>query len=165
MSVKDEILEYMSQFQKKNKCFPKLFFSKGEISEKEQSDKIIDSIFGNCGKKKGIEVWITNKESKNLIYLKKKPISIQSLSNKNNYIFLKTYQKLLNHKGALILKPTFYHEIYYWIGDINNIKNNFSVCYYTSLLSYKMQPQNTFREEYQNETQKFQNIFKDKLKN
>ena len=71
-------------------------------------------------------MWITNKESKNLIYLKKKPISIQSLSNKNNYIFLKTYQKLLNHKGALILKPTFYHEIYYWIGDIYNIKN---ICY------------------------------------
>ena len=64
MSVKDEILEYMSQFQKKNKCFPKLFFSKGEISEKEQSDKIIDSIFGNCGKKKVLRCGLQIKKVK-----------------------------------------------------------------------------------------------------
>ena len=48
---------------------------------------------------------------------------------------MKTHKKLFYHKGALILKPKYFYEIYYWIGDINNIKNNFTVCYYTTLLS------------------------------
>lgn len=161
MSVKDEILQYLSKYNKTNICFPKLFFCKGNLSEKENDQQLVDSIFGNCGKKEGIEVWVINKENKNPTYLKKNPESIESLCNKNNYIFLKTSRKI-NHKGALILKPKFYHEIFYWIGNISNVKNNFSVCYYTSLLSYKMNPKETFREEFQNETQTFQNIFKNK---
>ena len=120
---------------------------------------MIKSIFGNFGEKEGIDVWIINKKNKKPIYLKKNPMSLETLSSDNNYIFLKTYKKNLNHTGALILKPLFYHEIFYWIGDNKNTKNNFSVCYYISLLSYKLNPKNTFREEYQNETQKFKNIF------
>ena len=56
MSVKDEILQYLSKYNKTNICFPKLFFCKGNLSEKENEQQLVDSIFGNCGKKEGIEV-------------------------------------------------------------------------------------------------------------
>ena len=132
MSVKDEIIAYLSQYRKSNICLPKLFFCKGEISEKDNSVEISESLFGKCDKKEGLQVWLINHKNKNPSYLEKKP---EKLSNQSNYIFLKTHKKLFYHKGALILKPKYFYEIYYWIGDINNIKNNFTVCYYTTLLS------------------------------
>ena len=132
MSVKDEIIAYLSQYRKSNICLPKLFFCKGEISEKDNSVEISESLFGKCDKKEGLQVWLINHKNKNPSYLEKKP---EKLSNQSNYIFLKTHKKLFYHKGALILKPNYLYEIYYWIGDNNNIKNNFAVCYYTTLLS------------------------------
>ena len=71
---------------------------------------------------------------------------------------MQTHKKLFYHKGALILKPKYFYEIYYWIGDTNNIKNNFTVCYYSTLLSSYLKNCQIFREESGEESEQFKKI-------
>lgn len=151
MTIKDEVLEYFSQINKNNVCFPKMFIGNKGIMECEPNTL---EIFNNCGEKEGLESWVIKK--KYPIYLKKNP---EILESDNNYIFLKTYKKISSHRGELILNPTYYHEIYYWIGNISNIKKNFSVAYYSTLLSYQKNTQKIIREEKDNESEKFKNLF------
>ena len=154
MNIKDEIIEYFSYLNKSNMCFPKFFFCTQKKINEEKPDS--SNLFSNCGKKEGIQVWIINSQNKSPILMENPPDSYQNLNCGNNYIFLKTYKKLFYHKGTLILKPKFFHEIYYWIGNNSHIKNNFSVSYYTTLLSYQLNISNIFREEYNNESLVFQ---------
>jgi hypothetical protein len=150
MNIRNEILEYFSYLKKSNMCFPKFFLCKGKNISEEKPDS--SNIFPDCGKKEGIQVWIINSQNKSPILMENHPDSYQNLNSGNNYIFLKTYKKLFYHKGALILKPKFFYEIYYWIGNNSHIKINFSVSYHTTLLSYQLNISNIFREEYNNES-------------
>lgn len=157
MNIKNEVLEYFSNLNKSNMCFPKFFLCKSQKMNEEKPNS--SDLFPNCGKKEGLQVWIINSKNKYPILMENPPDSHNSLNCENNYIFLKTYQKLFYHKGSLILKPKYFYEIYYWIGNSNHIKNNCIVSYYTTLLSYQLNISNIFRQEYNNETILFQKIF------
>ena len=156
MSIKEEIIEYFVFFKKSNICFPKFFLSKNKkINEKKPE---CNHLFSNCGQKEGLQTWIINNQNKNPILMTNNPHSYKCLDYNNNYIFLKTSIQRFYHKGTLILKPKYLYEIYYWIGNTNNVQNNFSVSYYTTMLSYQFNIFNIFREEFQNETFLFKKL-------
>ena len=154
MSIKDEILEYLSRCGESNLCFPKLFVYQEHLYEKDNSEEIVNLLFQNYGQQEGLQIWLINHKNNTPIYLKKNPDTIDLLSIQNNYIFLKTYTTIVPHKAK------YSYEIFYWIGDATNNKNNFTVCYYSTLLSSCLEKCPLFREEYGVESEPFQQLFR-----
>ena len=80
---------------------------------------------------------------------------VQNLSSINlelqkvNYIFLQT-------KKDIIYNKKYNYKIYYWIGS-HNIKDKFTVSFYTTLLFYYLNIQQTFREEKEMKVKNFNN--------
>lgn len=156
MTIKDEIEEYLSSKKNTNRCFYKL---SRESTEKGLTENNINDIeiFQNCGKKEGIEVWLIDHKEKNIISMVQNLSSINLELQKVNYIFLQTNKELLSNKK-------YNYKIYYWIGS-HNIKDNFSVSFYTTMLSYYLNIQQIFREEKGNESKEFQQQFSDLFMN
>ena len=150
MTIKDEIDEYLSLKKYSNRCFYKLARKSTEKGITENDINNIET-FQNCGKKEGIEVWIIDHKKKDIISIVKNLSLINLYSQEVNYLFLQTNIDLLGNKK-------YSYKIYYWIGS-NNVKDNFSVSFYSTMLSYHLNIQETFREEKGIESEEFKKKF------
>jgi hypothetical protein len=158
MSIKDEVHAYLSNYRHTNICFPKLCVKDGKITEKEEYSSLISSLFGTFGEKEGIETWVIQTCQAKPQKIETKITTLKELSSHANYIFLQTSVK---KKGEmrLTLEAEYEYTIFYWLGNPNNTSINFSTAYYISVFSYDLKPKEIFREESNDESIQFKELF------
>ena len=81
---------------------------------------------------------------------------------------IKNYKHLNKKYNYLIILPIIdyksqrVYKMFYWIGDPNNIKNNFNLSYFTTILSYELNVLKMYREVCGAESEKFKRLFNHK---
>ena len=142
MIDKDDIFNKLKSNKERLKCFTlkKKNHGKDDISNHIKSIKKNNSITVYC------------------LQFDKNPIQLFNIkcyknlnSNYNYLIILPIY----NYKGYIS------YNMYYWIGNQYNIKNNFNICYFTTILSYELNVNKMFREVSGFESDEFKILFTD----
>ena len=158
MSIKEEVHAYLSNYTNTNICFPKLCVKDGKITEKDEYSSIINSLFVTFGVKEGIETWVIQTSNNKPQKIDKRITTMKELSSDANYIFLHTSVKN-NGTRILTIEPEYEYIIFYWLGGLQNVGINFSTAYYISVFSYHLKPKEIFREESNDESIQFKELF------